>query len=126
LDDLDPIYNLSTSYSYWDETQFQFPSNASSDYQNPFSFTEDDVIQDGKWIDSYQQFMSNATKKISIQEDSFHDSTGINLYRWSVEPIQKSYERFLYLAAKYPSNRENGFIQPTYAVIRSFHQRIHS
>jgi hypothetical protein len=35
-------------YSYWDETLFEFTSYAPSDYENPFLFTEGDIILDGK------------------------------------------------------------------------------
>ncbi len=102
-------------YSYWDETEFQFSSNHSNDYENPFSFTEEDFILDGKWFHLCKQFMANAREKIAIRR-------GYNLYdRIDLKPgpmkrLKKSYERFLYMAAKYPLKDGNGFIPPTYAV----------
>jgi hypothetical protein len=59
--------------------------------------------------------MANAREKIAIRR-------GYNLYdRIDLKPgamkrLKKSYERFLYMAAKYSLKDGNGFIPPTYAV----------
>jgi hypothetical protein len=108
-------FNPRTSYSYWDETHFDFSSNPPDNYENPFSFTEHDIISDGKWYELYQQFMSTSSKKVRIQGNHYYDAPEMNLRFWTVEPLEKSYERFLYMAAKYPLI--NGILQPTYAVI---------
>jgi hypothetical protein len=43
-------------------------------------------------------------------------SKAINLGYEPRERLKKSYERFLYMAAKYPVKDGNSFIHPTYAV----------
>jgi len=107
-----------TVYSYWDKTYFQFSSNSPSDYENPFSFTEGDFILDGKWFNLCKKFMSDTRNKLSIWNRLFHKSTEINLDLESgtLKQLKKSYERFLYMATKYPIKDENEFIPPTYAV----------
>ncbi|CAF0941090.1 unnamed protein product [Rotaria sordida] len=44
-------------YSYWDDTYFEFSSQSPKDYENPFSFTEADIIIDIQWLDMCQQFI---------------------------------------------------------------------
>ncbi len=60
--------------------------------------------------------MYYALDKISIQGRIFRSLTHIDLGVGALKRLKKSYERFLYMAAKYPLNDENGFIQPTHAV----------
>ncbi len=103
-------------YSYWDKTNFEFLSNAPNDYENPFSFTEGDFILDGKWLDLCKQFMSNAIEKIPVYNHYSHSPNRIDLESKTIKRLKKSYERFLYMAAKYPLKDGNGFIAPTYAV----------
>jgi hypothetical protein len=103
-------------YSYWDKTHFEFSSNSTIDYENPFSFTEGDFILDGKWLDMCKQFMYDANKKLPIWTRFFKKSKGIDLGSEALKRLKKSYERFLYMAAKYPLKDGNGFIPPTYAV----------
>ena len=114
VDRIEPIY------CYWDKTDFEFSSTASQEYENPFSFTEGDIILDGKWFDMCKQFMSNTIKKVSIQNRYCDGSTQIELGLGALRRLKKSYERFLYMAAKYPLKDGNGFIPPTYAVNISF------
>ncbi|CAF3938329.1 unnamed protein product [Rotaria sordida] len=37
-------------YSYWDKTYFKFSSYSLNDYENPFSFTEADIILDANFL----------------------------------------------------------------------------
>ncbi|CAF4069425.1 unnamed protein product, partial [Rotaria sordida] len=37
-------------YSYWDKTYFKFSSYPLNDYENPFSFTEADIILDANFL----------------------------------------------------------------------------
>ncbi len=112
----------SDDYAYWDEPNFEFPSNSPNDYENPFSFTEADIILDLKWFDMCKKFMSNALDKVANRFPFFHKpSYLIDLRLGSLKRLKKSYERFLYMAAKYPLRDRNGFIPPTYAV-RTFFQ----
>ena len=109
--------NVQEIYSYWDKTYFQFSSNPPRDYENPFSFTEGDILLDAKWLDLCREFISNANKKRSIWSRLFHKSTEINFEPETLKRLKKSYERFLFMAAKYPLEDEgNQFIPPTYAV----------
>ncbi len=103
-------------YSYWDKTYFQFSTNSPNDYENPFSFTEGDFILDGKWLDMCKQFMYDANKKLPIWTRFFKKSKGIDLGSEALKRLKKSYERFLYMAAKYPLKDGNSCIPPTYAV----------
>jgi len=103
-------------YFYWDKTHFEFSSNSPNDYENPFSFTEGDFILDGKWLNSYKQFMSDAKQKLPIWTRFFNKSTGMDLGSEALKRLKKSYERFLYMAANYPPKDGKGFMPPTYAV----------
>ncbi len=112
--------NKEPIYSYWDKTHFKFSSNSPNDYENPFSFTESDFILDGKWFDLCKEFMSKAIDKIPHGNNYFYKPSGIDLGSGALKRLKKSYERFLYMAKKYPLKDGNGFIPPTYAVINSF------
>lgn len=107
-------------YSYWDQTYFQYSDQSPSDYENPFSFTEADFILDGKWLSLCEQFLSNTNKKKrSIYNRLFNrttTTTDIHLDENTLKRLKKSYERFLFMAAKYPLKDGHGFIPPTYAV----------
>jgi hypothetical protein len=107
---------INSNYSYWDKTYFEFSSKPVRDYENPFSFTEGDLIMDGKWLDFCKQFMSDALKKAPVNEYYHATSIKFDLGSGSIKRLKKSYERFLYMAAKYPLKDGNGFIPPTYAV----------
>ncbi len=106
------------TYSYWDKTHFEFSAKVPNGYENPFSFTEGDIIIDGKWLDLCEQFMSNAIKKVPTRDLFAFDEPddGINLDSDALERLKKSYERFLYMAAKYPLKDGNGLVPATYAV----------
>lgn len=105
-------------YSYWDESYYTFPSKSSNTDENPFSFAEADVILDGNWIDLCRKFMLNMLGKINIH--SFYRDD-IDLSSSALKRLKKSYERFLYMATKYPPSNGYEFIHPTYAV--SFFER---
>ena len=103
-------------YSYWDETLVEFSSQSPKDFENPFSFTEQEVIMDGQWLDLCKRFMANALKKVPHRYDPYERREFINLGPGSIKRLKKSYERFLYMAAKYPPVDNQGIIPPTYAV----------
>jgi hypothetical protein len=109
-------YDSSPTYSYWDETHFKFSSKSPKNYENHFSFTEGDLIMDGKWLDFCKQFMSDALNKAPVENYHRARSEGFNLSGGAMKRLKKSYERFLYMAAKYPVKDGNGFVPPTYAV----------
>jgi hypothetical protein len=111
--DESPMVPTEPIYSYWDKTHFEFSSNSSIDYENPFSFTESDFILDGKWFDLCKQFMYKATDKVPINGLNFRSPNTVDLEFGPLQRLKKSYERFLYMAAKYPGK---GFIPATYAV----------
>ena len=60
--------------------------------------------------------MCNALEKIRNNGHFVYGTIGIDLRSDSLKRLKKSYERFLYMAAKYPLKEGNGFIPPTYAV----------
>ncbi|UJR07065.1 hypothetical protein I4U23_011353 [Adineta vaga] len=112
------------TYSYWDTTQFEFLSQSPQDYENPFSFTEGDIKLDGEWFELCKQFMSDAFEKLPGHVRLYYSSEHIDLKPKSLQRLKKSYERFLYMAAKYPLKDGNGFIPPTYAVDIMWHSHM--
>ena len=90
---------MNSGYFYWYKTGFNFSSTESKDYENPFSFAEAD-----------------AAKKVPITGRVYNPSREIYLNVGAMKRLKKSYERVLYLAAKYPLTDGNGFVPPTYAV----------
>lgn len=109
-------HDFKKSYSYWDKTHYQFSAEPSRDYENPFSFTEGDLIMDGQWLALFKQFMSNALKEAPIHEYYREQSDEIDLQDEAMERLQKSYERFLYMAAKYPVKDGHSFVPPPFSV----------
>ena len=81
---------------------------------------EADIILDLNWLSMCKQFMCNALEKVPIENYYGNRSTEIDLGQAAMIRLKKSYERFLYMAAKYPLNGGNGFVPPTYAVMRFF------
>jgi hypothetical protein len=105
-------------YSYWDETYYTFSSDSSKNTdENPFSFTEADIILDGNWLDLCKKFMKQMISKVPIQ-GYYRETDGIDLSTSAIKRVKKSYERFLYMATKYPPSNGYSFIHPTYAVGR--------
>ncbi|CAF1505940.1 unnamed protein product [Adineta steineri] len=104
------------NYTYWDKTQCKFSTQPPKDYENPFSFTESDIILDMSWLDSCKQFMRNALENISGAAYNPDGRFDIDLGKGAMKRLKKSYERFLYMAAKYPLEKSNSFVPPTYAV----------
>jgi hypothetical protein len=98
-----------SNYSYWDKSYFNFSSESPKDYENPFSFTEGDLIMDSKWLDLCKKFMSDALNKAPLE--NYHRTTarGINLETGAIKRLEKSYERFLYMAAKISIERWQWF-----------------
>jgi hypothetical protein len=104
-------------YSYWDETHFSFSTKSLKNYdENPFSFTEADVILDGNWLDLCKKFMKAMLSTTPIQRYYYNDSDQIDLSSSAIERLKKSYERFLYMSTKYPPTNGYSFVHPTYAV----------
>ncbi|CAF1026897.1 unnamed protein product [Adineta steineri] len=112
------------NYTYWDKTQCKFSTKSAKDYENPFSFTESDIILDMNWLDSCKQFMRNALEKISGEAYDLDECFDIDLGEGAMKRLKKSYERFLYMAAKYPLENSNGFVPPTYAIDIIWHSHM--
>ena len=105
----DSYNDESLSYSYWDRTYFKFARKVSCDYENPFSFTEIDIISDNNWFKSCQYFMKKSSLHIGELKRLSDRTIDLNL-------LKKSYERFLYIAAKHPPQTKNELLHATYAV----------
>jgi hypothetical protein len=104
-------------YSYWDKTYFEFSPESSANHDdNPFSFTEADVILDGNWLHLCRKFLKEMKRKTPI-EGYYRDYDDIDLRASALERLKKSYERFLYMSTKYPPSNGYGFVHPTYAVM---------
>lgn len=105
----------SLNYSYWDKTYFNLAQKASSIHENPFSFTEMDVISDSNWLKLCKSFMKRSS--LHIRKSHLRLSNDISNFTSSnLMLLKKSYERFLYIAAKYPPQKRNELLCATYAV----------
>ncbi|CAF3765194.1 unnamed protein product [Rotaria sp. Silwood1] len=102
---------LTPNYSYWDQTYFQFESESPKDYENPFSFTESDVILDNNWLDLCKKFMHK-----SVSKKDYNPPYKIDLGFSPLQLLKKSYERFLYIVTQYPPVDGYQFGHPTYAI----------
>ena len=103
-------------YAYWDETHFDFERASTVNHDdNPFSFTEADVILDGNWLTLCRQFLTDMVKQVNIH-DYYAYNDRIDLGLSTLRRLTKSYERFLYMATKYPPSGGYSFVHPTYAV----------
>ncbi|CAF1181428.1 unnamed protein product [Rotaria magnacalcarata] len=111
-------------YLYWDETYFTFSSKISVNCnENPFSFTEADITLDGNWLDLCKKFMKDMRSQIPIRE-YYRDSNEIDLSTSAMKRLMKSYERFLYMATKYPPSNGYSFVHPTYAIDIIWHSHM--
>ncbi|CAF3335140.1 unnamed protein product [Rotaria sp. Silwood2] len=104
------------AYSYWDRAFFEFSSNPPKQYENPFSFTEAEIIIDGRWLDLCKTFMHDSLHRASLHDYYGRSRNYIDLGTGAMHRLKKSYERFLYMAAKCPLKERNDFIPPTYAI----------
>ncbi|CAF4012850.1 unnamed protein product [Rotaria sp. Silwood1] len=118
---VDTYLHDKTYYTYWDKTNFELLLEPPKDYENPFSFTEGDMIVDMNWLDMCKIFMVDAQKKTSVPFNFWARSKQIDLQPGKMERLKKSYERFLYIAAKYPLKDSDGSIFPTYAIEIMWH-----
>ncbi|CAF3065669.1 unnamed protein product [Rotaria sp. Silwood2] len=50
---------IGQNYSYWDNIYYKLSLKIPKDYENPFSFTDADIIIDMNWLDFCKQFMAN-------------------------------------------------------------------
>jgi hypothetical protein len=99
-------------YSYWDDTGFEFAPELSNNYENPFSFVEADIILDGYWFKLYCTDMYGVGLRIMA-----YDSQAQRIApSAAMKRLRKTYERFLYMAAKYSTMNGYDFIHPTSAV----------
>ena len=112
----DSLSDTEANYPYWDNTHFKFSPESSKSYENPFSFAEGDIIIDSQWLDLFKKFMLDVMKKAPVYSTFGTVPEVIDLRCRAINLLTKSYERFLYMAAKYPLENGNGFILPTYAV----------
>ena len=88
-------------YSYWDETTYNFASTVPANYgENPFSFTEADVILDGNWLDLCKRFLGDMRTKVGVHNYYLDDSMSIDLGRGATSRLMKSYERVGYMATR--------------------------
>ncbi|CAF1416648.1 unnamed protein product [Rotaria sp. Silwood1] len=111
-------------YSYWDKTYFTFSSKPLAKFdENPFSFTEADIILDGNWLDLCKKFMKSMVSKVPIS-GYYRESDKIDLSASAMRRLKKSYERFLYMATKYPPSNGYTFIHPTYAIDIIWHSHM--
>ncbi|CAF4863740.1 unnamed protein product [Rotaria sp. Silwood1] len=116
FDEEDLINDSQDGYSYWDKTFFEFSSNSPKQYENPFSFTEAEIILDSRWLDLCKTFMHDSLQRVPIRGYYERSRDYIDLGTGAMKRLKKSYERFLYMAAKYPLKDSSDFVPPTYAI----------
>ncbi|CAF2965720.1 unnamed protein product [Rotaria sp. Silwood2] len=67
ISDKNNLLNYSqASYSYWNQTFFEFSSNPSTHYENPFSFSAAEIIFDGCWLDLCKRFICNSLQRSGV------------------------------------------------------------
>lgn len=99
------------SYSYWDKTSFQFDASCCEEYDNPFSFNELDLLRTCQWFRSYPAF------RLGMQRKTNRSLEGVNkLDASQITLMKKSYERFLYFAAKYSPQMAGDWLCSTFAI----------
>ncbi|CAF1155818.1 unnamed protein product [Adineta steineri] len=76
------------------------------------------------WLDSCKQFMRNALDNTPGEAYDPDECFDIDLGEGAMKRLKKSYERFLYMAAKYPLEKSNGFVPPTYAIDIIWHSHM--
>ncbi|CAF0903062.1 unnamed protein product [Rotaria sordida] len=113
---IDRYQYLIPIYSYWDETYFKFSSYPLNDYENPFSFSEVDLILDANWINSCKIFMNQIYFEMYRDFLNINPLKSIDLNSSVIKGLKKSYERFLYITAKYAPTKQYDLIHPTYAI----------
>ncbi|CAF1156312.1 unnamed protein product [Rotaria sordida] len=62
--------------------------------------------------------------QVDVEHSYYHSSKKIDLSVGAMKRLMKSYERFLYMAAKYPLIDDNGFVPPTYAIDIMWHSHM--
>ncbi|CAF2738746.1 unnamed protein product [Rotaria sp. Silwood2] len=115
---------IGENYSYWDNTYYKFPLKIPKDYENPFSFTDADIIIDMNWLDFCKQFMANPKCNSRFFNHNLDQRHKLRFGHDAMKKLEKSYERFLYMAAKYPLKDGNVFISPTYAIDIIWHSHM--
>jgi hypothetical protein len=82
-----------------------------------FSFGEADIILDGNWLDLCKRFMSEMLSKVpTVNHGPMIMGKKTRLSTLEINRLEKSYERFLYMAAKYPAANGQVYVPPTCAV----------
>ncbi|CAF1439208.1 unnamed protein product [Adineta steineri] len=108
------------AYSYWDNTLFKFASELPNNYENPFSFVEEDISLDNYWFELYCVHMYEVGLAIMVYNSEAQE----NALQLAMKLLRKSYERFLYIAAKYSTIDGYDFIHPTYAMDIVWHSHM--
>jgi len=94
------VTNIIPKNIYWDKTSQELKLTNVTNFKNPFGFSKNDLIQDQEWFSNFKKFLN--TEYWYPNKKFF-------------KRMEKSYERFLYLAAKYPPS-SGQMIHPTYAI----------
>ncbi|CAF3747094.1 unnamed protein product [Rotaria sp. Silwood1] len=108
------------AYSYWDDTSFRFAPELPNNYENPFSFVEADIILDSYWFELYRTDVYRVGLKIMTYDSQAQQIA----LRSTMKRLRKSYERFLYMTAKYSTMNGYDFIHPTYAIDIVWHSHM--
>ncbi|CAF1202366.1 unnamed protein product [Rotaria sordida] len=108
------------TYSYLDDTWFRFTDELPNNYENPFSFVVEDIILDSHWFELYRTDMYGVGLKII----AYNPQEQQIAFRSAMKKLRKSYERFLYIAAKYSTMNGYDFIHPTYAIDIAWHSHM--
>jgi len=99
------VKSVLPTYFYFDGWK---NSTKLKNWENPFSFNSGDVIKDFQWLKYFEEYISNP------------DQAMVNC-KFLTRTI-KAYERFLFLATKYPPEKnKDDLVHPTYAIDLIWH-----
>jgi len=93
---------------YWNRTTVDLEKYKNSRWINPFQLTPENVIADRKWLAYYDQFIG----------EEF-----VYMEKRVITRALKAYERFLYMAAKYPPG-SGELVHPTYVIDVIWHSHM--
>jgi len=117
------LTTLIEKYSYFDTNLSDIVTNIPSlnNWSSPFSFTENEVIMDLKWFPLCTKFVLETEKSNS---KGFYTLNNVSMTAIRVNRFRKSYEKFLYLSAKYPPRDSKDIIHPSYAIDIIWHSHM--
>jgi hypothetical protein len=102
------LVNLMPQTLYWWKTQADLTYGQAGKWNNPFQLTAKNIIDDRQWLRYYNKFIGDPHKRSQKK---------------ILNRAIKAYERFMYMAAKYPPG-SGELIHPTYVIDVIWHSHM--